>query len=179
MKQIKKTPNIFLYSMNKKDAVGILRNINDFECDYYFNSASEIKFEIPQKIYDTDKFEWVDNPHYDDVKADMLLYLADPTEQYRFNGSPILSDSNYSLKALSDTTPRPSVNMRYDVNGGLNNFKLQQETLLHDLALSKGYVWDWQHYFDSHNKFCYFLSYHPYRHEHLQKQIQPRIPLKI
>lgn len=173
MKQIKKTPNIFLYSMNKKDAIGILRNVNDFECDYYFNSASEIKFEIPQKIYDTDKFEWVDNPYYDDVKADMLLYLADPTEQYRFNGSPVLSDSNYSLKSLNDTTPRPSVNMRYDVNGGLNNFKVQQETLLHDLALSKGYVWEWQHYFDSHNKFAnnkvdndtaQYDGYYGYRH---------------
>ena len=140
--------------MNKKDSVGILRNIKGFECDYHFNSASEIKFEIPKKIYDSEKYEWIDNPHYDDVKEDMLLYLADPTEQYKFNGSPILSDSNYSLKSLNNTTPRPASNMRYDVNGGINGFALQEETLLYDLGLSKGYTWEWQHYFDSHNGFA-------------------------
>ena len=140
--------------MNKRDSVGILRNIKGFECDYHFNSTSEIKFEIPKKIYDSEKYEWIDNPHYDDVKEDMLLYLADPTEQYKFNGSPILSDSNYSLKSLSNTTVRPESNMRYDANGGINGFKLQEETLLYDLGLSKGYTWEWQHYYDSHNNFA-------------------------
>lgn len=140
--------------MNKRDSVGILRNIKGFECDYNFNSTSEIKFEIPKKIYDSEKYEWIDNPHYDDVKADMLLYLADPTEQYKFNGSPILSDSNYSLKTLSNTTVRPESNMRYDANGGINGFKLQEETLLYDLGLSKSYTWEWQHYYDSHNNFA-------------------------
>ena len=154
MKRLNKIPNVILYQMNKKDSVGILRNIKGFECDYNFNSTSEIKFEIPKKIYDSEKYEWIDNPHYDDVKADMLLYLADPTEQYKFNGSPILSDSNYSLKSLHNTTPRPESNMRYDANGGINGFKLQEETLLYDLGLSKGYTWEWQHYYDSHNNFA-------------------------
>ena len=154
MKRLNKIPNVILYQMNKKDSVGILRNIKGFECDYHFNSTSEIKFEIPKKIYDSEKYEWIDNPHYDDVKEDMLLYLADPTEQYKFNGSPILSDSNYSLKSLSDTTVRPESNMRYDANGGINGFKLQEETLLYDLGLSKGYTWEWQHYYDSHNGFA-------------------------
>jgi len=176
MKHSNKTPNVILYSMNKKDAVGILRHINNFECDYYFNSASEIKFEIPQKIYDTDIFEWIDNPRYDDIKADMLLYLADPTEQYKFNGSPILSNSDYSLKALSDipeSDVRPSTNMSYDANKGINGFKVQSETLLYDLGLSKGYIWEWQHYFDSHNGYANrkaqsdndnYESYKGYRH---------------
>jgi len=44
--------------------------------------------------------------------------------------------------------------MRYDVNDGINGFKLQEETLLYDLGLSKGYTWEWQHYFDSHNRFA-------------------------
>jgi len=154
MKRLNKIPNVILYQMNKKDSVGILRNIKGFECDYNFNSTSEIKFEIPKKIYDSEKYEWIDNPHYDDVKEDMLLYLADPTEQYKFNGSPILSDSNYSLKSLSNTTVRPESNMRYDANGGINGFKLQEETLLYDLGLSKGYTWEWQHYYDSHNNYA-------------------------
>lgn len=154
MKQINKIPNVILYSMNKKDPIGVLRNIKEFKCDYHFNSTSEMTFEIPQKVYDSEKYEWIDNPHYDDVKMDMLLYLADPTEQYKFNGSPILSDSNYSLKSLSNTTVRPESNMRYDANGGINGFKLQEETLLYDLGLSKGYTWEWQHYYDSHNNFA-------------------------
>lgn len=154
MKRLNKIPNVILYQMNKRDSVGILRNIKGFECDYHFNSTSEIKFEIPKKIYDSEKYEWIDNPHYDDVKEDMLLYLADPTEQYKFNGSPILSDSNYSLKSLSNTTVRPESNMRYDANGGINGFKLQEETLLYDLGLSKGYTWEWQHYYDSHNNYA-------------------------
>ena len=154
MKRLKKIPNVILYQMNKKDSIGVLRNIKGLECDYNFNSTSEIKFEIPKKIYDSEKYEWIDNPHYDDVKTDMLLYLADPTEQYKFNGSLILSDSQYSLKNLSDTTPRPASNMRYDVNGGINGFKLQEETLLYDLGLSKGYTWEWQHYYDSYNHFA-------------------------
>lgn len=154
MKQINKVPNVILYSMNKKDPIGIVRYINEFKCDYHFNSTSELTFEIPQKIYDSERYEWIDNPYYDDLKTDMILYLADPTEQYKFNGSPILADNQYSLKSLSDTTARPSSNMRYDVNGGLNGFKIQEETLLHDLGLSKGYLWDWQHYYDSHNGYA-------------------------
>lgn len=154
MKRLNKIPNVILYQMNKKDSVGILRNIKGFECDYNFNSTSEIKFEIPKKIYDSKIYEWIDNPYYNDIKEDMLLYLADPTEQYKFDGSEVLSDSNYSLKSLSDTTVRPESNMRYDANGGINGFKLQEETLLYDLGLSKGYTWEWQHYYDSHNYFA-------------------------
>ena len=159
MKQINKIPNVILYQMNKKDSVGILRNINGFECDYHFNSTSEMKFEIPKKIYNNETYEWIDNPHYDDVKEDMLLYLADPTEQYKFSGSEVLEDSDYSLKSKADTTPRTNgtelnPSMRYDANGGLNNFKVQAETLLYDLGVSKGYNWEWQHYFDSQNSYA-------------------------
>ena len=42
MKRLNKIPNVILYQMNKKDSVGILRNIKGFECDYHFNSISEI-----------------------------------------------------------------------------------------------------------------------------------------
>ena len=154
MKRLNKIPNVILYAMNKKDSIGVLRHINEFECDYNFNSTSEIKFEIPKKIYDSETYKWIDNPNYDDIKTDMLLYLTDPTEQYKFHGSPILNDSQYSLKSIDDTTPRPSNNMCYDVNGGVNGFEVQQEALLYDLGLSKGYTWEWQHYYDSHNNFA-------------------------
>ena len=154
MKQINKIPNVILYSTNKKDSIGIIRCLSDFKCDYHFNSTSELSFEIPQRIYDNDKCEWIDNPHYDDIKPDMVLYLTDPTELYKFNGSPILSDNQYSLKSKNDTTPRPLTDMKYNVNGGINNFELQEETLLFDLGLSKGYSWEWQHYFDSYNGYA-------------------------
>ena len=140
--------------MNKKDPIGVLRHYKEFQCDYYFNAISELSFEIPQRIYDSDKCEWIDNPHYDDIQTDMLLYLADPTEQYKFSGSPILADNQYSLKSLSETTARPSTNMKYNVNGGLNGFEVQEEVLLFDLGLSKGYLWNWQHYFDSSNGYA-------------------------
>lgn len=157
MKQTNKIPNVILYSMNKKDPIGVLRNINEFKCDYHFNSTSEMTFEIPQKIYDSEKYEWIDNPHYDDIKPDMVLYLTDPTEIYKFNGSPVLSDSNYSLKSKNDIPigrVRPSSNMKFNANVGLNGFEVQEETLLFDLGLSKGYTWEWQHYFDSHNHYA-------------------------
>lgn len=159
MKRLNKIPNIILYKMNKKDSVGILRNIKGFECDYNFNSTSEIKFEIPQRVYDSETYEWIDNPYYNDIKEDMLLYLADPTEQYKFNGSSILSDSEYSLKSKDNTTARQSNDMRYNANGGLNNFKVQEETLLYDLGISKGYTWEWQHYYDSHNQYAEQKAY--------------------
>ena len=66
--------------MNKKDPIGVLRNINEFKCNYHFNSTSELSFKIPQKVYDSEKYEWIDNPNYDDIKPDMALYLTDPTE---------------------------------------------------------------------------------------------------
>lgn len=157
MKQINKIPNIILYSMNKKDSIGILRYINEFKIDYHFASTSEMTFKIPQKIYDSEKYEWIDNPYYDDIQSDMLLYLTDPTEQYKFNGSPILSDSQYSLKSINDIPidkVRPSTSMRYNANVGLNGFEVQEETLLYDLGFSRGYVWEWQHYFDSHNSYA-------------------------
>ena len=157
MKQINKTPNVILYSMNKKDPIGVLRNINEFKCDYHFNSTSELSFKIPQKVYDSEKYEWIDNPNYDDIKPDMALYLTDPTEIYKFNGSPVLSDSNYSLKSKNDISinnVRPKSNMTFNANVGLNGFEVQEETLLFDLGLSKGYTWEWQHYYDSFNKFA-------------------------
>lgn len=154
MKQINKTPNVILYSMNKKDPIGVLRNINEFKCNYHFNSTSELTFRIPQKVYDSEKYKWIDNPHYDEIKPDMVLYLTDPTEIYKFNGSSVLSDSNYSLKNKDDIpndNVRPSSNMRFNANVGLIGFEVQEETLLFDLGLSKGYIWEWQHYYDSSN----------------------------
>lgn len=158
MKQINKIPNIILYSMNKKDAIGVLRNISGFNCNYYFNAASQITFEIPKKVYDNDRFEWVDNPQYDNIEIDKLLYLSDSTEQYKFNGSHILQDNQYYIKPLADTTPRTNGTesyppMKYNANNGISGFKVQEETLLYDLGISEGYTWDWKRYIDITNNY--------------------------
>ena len=166
MKQTNKIPNIILYAMNKKDSIGILRNITELSCDYYFNAASEMKFEMPSRVYEADKGEWIDNPHYNDVEVDKLLYFTDPTEQFKFQGSKILPDNQYYIKSLSDTEARTTdeknssgkyvddyPTSRYNANNGISGFKVQEETMLFDLGIANGYTWDWQYYIDTHNHY--------------------------
>lgn len=116
----------------------------------------------PKRSQHTDTLCCLATGQYDNIETDKLLYLSDPTEQYKFNGSHILQDNQYYIKPLADTIPRTTgiesySSMKYNANNGISGFKVQEETLLYDLGVSEGYTWDWKRYIDIKNNYSMLL----------------------
>ena len=145
----KETPDIILYQQNKKTSLGYVRNIHNFTADYNFGTASEISLEIPKKIYDNRTNSWIDNPNYDNLKPDMLLYLTDSTEYYKFLGDCKKPNEEYSVNGY-DSSGRGDV-LSYNINNSLRNFDVKNETMLFDVGTSSGYNWVWGGCIDNDN----------------------------
>lgn len=137
----KETPDIILYRQNRKTSLGYVRNIHNFTADYNFGTASEISFEIPKKIYDNRTNSWINNPNYDNLKPDMLLYLNDPTEYYKFTGGCLKPDEEYSVSSYDNNRRGDTLN--YNINGSVRNFTVKSETELYDIGTKTGYNWVW------------------------------------
>lgn len=74
----------------------------------------------------------MDNPNYDNLKPDMLLYLNDSTEYFKFTGESYYADYLYNLKGGGT---RKDYELSFDVNTAINNFNIKNETMLLILAL--------------------------------------------
>lgn len=163
-------PDMILYQQNKKTSLGYVQNIHNWTADYNFGTASEMNFEIPKKVYDTRTNSWIDNPNYDNLKPDMLLYLNDSTEYYKFSGGLVKADSYYDVVTSGSRTGEGTLS--FDVNTAIRGFKMQNETMLFDLGTGSGYNWVWGGYIeDSNGTFqdcsndlngVYYKGYHAY-----------------
>lgn len=134
------TPDMVLYRQNKKTSLGYVKNIHNWTADYNFGAASEMSFEVPKKVYDTRTNSWMDNPNYDNLKPDMLLYLNDLTEYFKFTGESCYSDHLYDFKGAGKPT---KYSLSFDVNTAINNFSIKDETMLFDVGSTYGYEWVW------------------------------------
>lgn len=134
------TPDMVLYRQNKKTSLGYVKNIHNWTADYNFGAASEMSFEVPKKVYDTRTNSWMDNPNYDNLKPDMLLYLNDSTEYFKFTGESYYADYLYNLKGGGT---RKDYELSFDVNTAINNFNIKNETMLFDIGTTYGYEWVW------------------------------------
>ena len=134
------TPDMVLYRQNKKTSLGYVKNIHNWTADYNFGAASEMSFEVPKKVYDTRTNSWMDNPNYDNLKPDMLLYLNDSTEYFKFTGESYYADYLYNLKGGGKPT---KYSLSFDVNTAINNFSIKDETMLFDIGSTYGYEWVW------------------------------------
>lgn len=144
------TPDMVLYRQNKKTSLGYIKNAHNWTADYNFGTASEMSFEVPKKVYDTRTNSWMDNPNYDNLKPDMLLYLNDETEYFKFTGERYLSDSMYLLKGGGT---RKDYELSFDVNTAISNFRIKNETMLFDIGTVAGYEWVWGGIIDSTGTF--------------------------
>ncbi len=134
------TPDMVLYRQNKKTSLGYVKNIHNWTADYNFGAASEMSFEVPKKVYDTRTNSWIDNPNYDNLKPDMLLYLNDSTEYFKFTGERCYSDHLYDFKGAGT---RKEYDLSFDVNTAISNFSIKNETMLFDIGTTYGYEWVW------------------------------------
>ena len=134
------TPDMVLYRQNKKTSLGYVKNVHNWTADYNFGTASEMSFEVPKKVYDTRTNSWIDNPNYDNLKPDMLLYLNDSTEYFKFTGESYYADYLYNLKGGGT---RKDYELSFDVNTAINNFNIKNETMLFDIGTTYGYEWVW------------------------------------
>lgn len=134
-------PDMVLYRQNKKTSLGYVQNIHNWTADYNFGTASEMSFEVPKRVYDTRTNSWIDNPNYDNLKPDMLLYLNDETEYFKFTGESCLSDAMYSIKSTGDE--RKNYELSFDANTAISNFRIQSEAMLFDIGTTAGYEWVW------------------------------------
>lgn len=135
------TPDMVLYRQNKKTSLGYVKNIHNWTADYNFGAASEMSFEVPKKVYDTRTNSWMDNPNYDNLKPDMLLYLNDSTEYFKFTGSYVKDDSEYNIKSGKI---KPIDSLTYTPSA--SNFEIQDETELFDIGTAAGYNFVWGGY---------------------------------
>lgn len=134
------TPDMVLYRQNKKTSLGYVKNIHNWTADYNFGAASEMSFEVPKKVYDTRTNSWIDNPNYDNLKPDMLLYLNDSAEYFKFTGESCYSDNLYDFKGAGT---RKEYDLSFDVNTAISNFSIKNETMLFDIGTTYGYEWVW------------------------------------
>lgn len=134
------TPDMVLYRQNKKTSLGYVKNIHNWTADYNFGAASEMSFEVPKKVYDTRTNSWMDNPNYDNLKPDMLLYLNDSTEYFKFTGESCYSGNLYDFKGAGT---RKEYDLSFDVNTAISNFSIKNETMLFDIGTTYGYEWVW------------------------------------
>lgn len=143
------TPEIFVFSEDKRQNYGVLRNTEEFTEDIRFNTCSEVHLKVAEKFCDPDTGEWITNPVYKYLEKNNLLYLCDDNEYFSFPNRTLKSDygildkadieTNYGRKV--DTTANTKTTYEND-ESVLNGFELQPETALYDICTSQGYNWE-------------------------------------
>lgn len=148
MKQINKIPEIVLYTPDRREIIGQINAVNNLSEDIRFGTASELSFKIPQKIYDTQAYEYIDNQYYDDIVEGSVLYLNDNNDYFNFMG--IKARDDYAVDT-SSKTGRPSNDMTLNINNYLSGFKVKDEVELFDIGSDSGYTWRWGCYINDSN----------------------------
>lgn len=173
----KETPEIYLLSPNRRENLGVIKQYTEFTEDIRFGTVSEVSFKIPQKYYNTNTYEWVENPAYKNLVKDNLLFLADNQNYFTFPNRTLRTD--YGLNT-ANSGKRGETIMTYNSNlgTGLTGFSLQAETKLFNISVNSGYNFqnlskidgsngDYSQYSDWNTKFPYvactdFIPIQPY-----------------
>ena len=148
MNKINKIPEIVLYTPDRRKILCQINGVNNLSEDIRFGTASELSFKIPQKIYDTQLYEYIDNQCYDDIVEGSVLYLNDNNDYFNFMGIKVRDD--YAVD-ISSKTGRPSNDMTLNMNNYLSGFKVKEEVELFDIGSDSGYNWRWGCYINDSN----------------------------
>lgn len=148
MNKINKIPEIVLYTPDRRKILCQINGVNNLSEDIRFGTVSELSFKIPQKIYDMQSYEYIDNQCYDDIVEGSVLYLNDNNDYFNFMGIKVRDD--YAVD-ISSKTGRPSNDMTLNMNNYLSGFKVKDEVELFDIGSDSGYNWRWGCYINDSN----------------------------
>ena len=148
MNKINKIPEIVLYTPDRRKILCQINGVNNLSEDIRFGTVSELSFKIPQKIYDMQSYEYIDNQCYDDIVEGSVLYLNDNNDYFNFMGIKVRDD--YAID-ISSKTGRPSNDMTLNMNNYLSGFKVKDEVELFDIGSDSGYNWRWGCYINDSN----------------------------
>lgn len=134
-------PELFAYARNRTTCYGAVRNLIEFTEDIRFNACSEISFKVPQKIYNADTESWMDNPMYDILEEDVLIYVCDDHAYFKFPVRQPGDNTFYKRNLVTDPTKaRGESTTRLNMNNYLSGFQVYPETELFDIGGDSGYV---------------------------------------
>lgn len=133
-------PEIFVFDESRKTGYGVIKHTTEFIERPRFNFCSELEFTIPEKICDPISGKWLKNPCYDRLEKNNLLYINDDTQYFEY---PYKNLATYSYRSPSSMQGRNPTDLNCEVNRWLNNFELEDETLLYTPSTANGYQWVW------------------------------------
>lgn len=146
-------PEIYVFSEDRRKNYGVLRNAVEFTEDIRFNTCSEVHLKVADKICDPLTGEWIDNPVYEQLEKNNLLYLCDDNEYFSFPNRTLRTDyraRTYGWLPLKygRRVDNGYVSMTYENtkdtgndDGVLIGFALQPETKLHNISVAGGFTW--------------------------------------
>lgn len=146
MNKSKEIPEIFLFTPDRREVIGKINAVNNISEDIRFGTASELSFKIPQKIYDTRTYEYVDNQCYEDIVEGSVLYVNDDNDYFCFTGTTERND--YAVNT-SGKQGRTLTDLTLNQNNYLDGFRVKDEVELFDIGSKSGYNWRWGCYIDA------------------------------
>lgn len=151
MATLEPTPQIYIFKQDRRSCLGVVTHPIEFTEDIRFNACSEISFKVAEKYYDIYQEEWVDNPYYDSIERNRLVYITDNRDYFRFPVREIGDENFYKYKSNNALVNRTDTTLEYDQNMNIYdyNFRVQSETELFDIGTGMGY---------SFRHFAYIIS---------------------
>ena len=147
-------PELYVFSPDRRLCYGAARMTTEMTEDIRFNSCSEVSIKVVDKICDPLTGKWINNPVYNHLEKNNLLYLCDDNEYFSFPNRTLRNDYGIESEIPYDygrETSSGNVEMIYenkkkansnDNNGVLNGFSLRPETHLHNISIFQGYNWE-------------------------------------
>ena len=71
----KEIPLLTVYSPNKQDILCSVAQPKHAKITYNFNSCSTLQFQVDKNIFDSKTGKWIENPCYNDLAENNLLYM--------------------------------------------------------------------------------------------------------
>ncbi len=142
----KEIPLLTVYSPNRKDILCSVAQPKHAKITYNFNSCSTLQFQVDKNIFDSKTGKWIENPCYNDLAENNLLYMANASNVLNYNGAPLLPDGSYQLIADENQSSKKTYQgnylpyvYRYSPAFVNNNITLQTEDTLFDVSATAGY----------------------------------------
>ena len=148
MKINKIPPNLTVFAPNQKDVYGIITVPLHLKIEYNFGTYSTMEFEVYEKIYDECTEQWIDNPVYDSLVEDNLIYAPKENDVFSYNVNRLLNDNEYGIDTDANQTNKQSnVKSGVEVLEYVPKMKgcvLCNETQLFDIGANSGYGWSYK-----------------------------------
>lgn len=131
-------PEIYVLSPNRETYLSTVKDVSEFTEDIRFNACSEVSFTTPSKIYDIENEVWIDNPSYESLSKNNLLFIQDNTDYFKV---PVRTYGDSSFYSLGTQTARNVNAMQFTPTFTNSNCVISSETELFDIGSDSGYMY--------------------------------------